>query len=66
MKAVFLFILNVLYVKSYCEEFCLNTSCLELNGNIFSECEDCGPTYLCNFGKETSNMTFPSYFDVMY
>ena len=66
MKTVFLFILNILYVKSYCEEFCLNTSCTELNGNFFSECEYCGPIYLCNFGKEDRNMIFPSYFNVTY
>mgnify|MGYP007047773243 CR=1 FL=1 len=63
MKAVFLFILNILYVKSYCEDFCENSSCQELNGNFFSECKDCGPTYLCNFGKENINMSFPSYYN---
>ena len=63
MKSILIFILNIFYVKSYCEYFCENTSCIELNGNFFSECEDCGPTYNCNFGKGNRNMTYPSYYN---
>ena len=63
MKSVLIFILNIFYVKSYCEYFCEHTSCMELNGNFFSECEDCATTYSCNFGKGNINMNFPSYYN---
>ena len=40
----------------------MNNNCSELNGNIFSECRDCGPEYTCNFGYGKIDQSYDSYF----
>lgn len=49
-------------INGYCESFCINTSCVELNGNISSECGDCGIEAMCNFETNyNTNMTSIAY-----
>ena len=59
-----LIFLIILYAQSYCEDFCMNNNCSELNGNIFSECSDCGPHYACNFGWGNFDKNYDSYFNL--
>jgi hypothetical protein len=42
----------------------MNNNCSELNGNIFSECSDCGPHYACNFGLGNFDKNYDSYFNL--
>lgn len=66
MKILFVLLLNILYAESYCEDFCLNNNCSELNGNFFSECAECGPQYSCNLGLKQKEKNYQSYFNVSY
>ena len=35
-------------VNGYCEKFCFNNTCEDLNGNYISECDECPIIYRCS------------------
>ena len=59
-----LILVFILYIQSYCEHFCMNNNCSQLNGNFFSECSHCGPHYACNFGFGDIDKNYDSYFNL--
>ena len=59
-----LILIFILYAQTYCEDFCMNNNCSQLNGNFFSECIDCGPHYGCNFGLVNFDKNYDSYFNL--
>ena len=50
-------------ITGYCEDLCYNHTCVQLNGNVTSECGDCDLDYQCNFGNQIRYNTYLSYFD---
>lgn len=44
-------------VNGYCEEFCFNNICEDLNGNYISECDECPTIYKCSTIKYTTTHT---------
>ena len=44
-------------VNGYCEEFCFNNTCDNLNGNYISECDECPIIYKCSTIKYSSKHT---------
>ena len=38
----------IVLINGYCEDFCYNSTCSELNGNFLSECNECPKNYKCS------------------
>ena len=54
----FIILMFIPFVKAYCEEFCFNNTCDNLNGNYISECDECPIIYKCNTAMYSSvNLT---------
>ena len=62
MNVVLTLLFLIQGLHGYCEDFCVDTICTKLTGNIFSECADCGLDAKCNFGNDTKNISYTSYY----